>query len=237
MPQSSAEPKQSAEEKPVEKQLSDLNFGEEDGQENQTHQQTLLPTQAHDSPQDDDKEQALKLCEICADSKQSHQILAVGACTHAAYCTDCISRHVAAKIGQSGAAATVITCPASGCGTAIELDSCRGALPKAVIDKWEEALCRNSIGESQRFYCPFRDCSAMLVAEPAEAEAESIRESECPYCHRLFCAQCGVAWHSGVDCEVFQGLGQDERGREDIMVMEMAESNKWGCCVPLRKFS
>ncbi|CAN1814497.1 E3 ubiquitin-protein ligase RNF217 [Linum perenne] len=67
----------------------------------------------------------------------------------------------------------------------------------------------------------------MLLVEPQE---ELIRESECPYCHRLFCAQCGVPWHSDVSCEVFQSLGEDERGREDIMVMEMAKSNKWSRC-------
>ncbi|KAM7280166.1 hypothetical protein ACFE04_007300 [Oxalis oulophora] len=27
-----------------------------------------------------------------------------------------------------------------------------------------------------------------------------IKESECPYCRRLFCAQCKVPWHAGVQC-------------------------------------
>ncbi|CAI0420995.1 unnamed protein product [Linum tenue] len=178
----------------------------------------------------DEGESSLRFCEICAERKEPDQILAVAACTHASYCSDCISRHVETKIGQS---VVTVTCPASGCGTVIELESCRDALPKGVIEQWEEALCRNLIGESERYYCPFKDCSAMLLVE--EAGAELIRESECPYCHRLFCAQCGVPWHSGVDCEGFQRLGQDERGREDIMVMEMAKSNKWGRC-PRCKF-
>ncbi|KAK1552399.1 hypothetical protein Q3G72_016014 [Acer saccharum] len=38
---------------------------------------------------------------------------------------------------------------------------------------------------------------------------------------------CCVPWHSGVECEEFQRLNDDERGREDMMVVEFAKDNKW----------
>ncbi|KAL5850359.1 hypothetical protein ACOSQ4_008372 [Xanthoceras sorbifolium] len=43
------------------------------------------------------------------------------------------------------------------------------------------------IDESQKFHCPYKDCSGMLVDERGGGEA--IVEAECPFCHRFhgFC--------------------------------------------------
>jgi E3 ubiquitin-protein ligase RNF144 len=112
------------------------------------------------------------------------------------------------------------------------MDTCRPVLTRGVIDRWENALCEEMINASQRFYCPFKDCSALLVDDN---EGETIRESECPFCHRLFCAQCSVPWHPGVDCDEYQRLNEDERGREDLMVRELAKDKQWGRC-PKCKF-
>ncbi|CAN0919867.1 E3 ubiquitin-protein ligase RSL1 [Linum grandiflorum] len=151
---------------------------------------------------------------------------------HAPYCFDCICRHVATKL-HGGGMVTTVGCPGVGCCTVIELESCRPLLSKGVIEQWEELLCRELIGKSEVYYCPFKNCSAMLVVE---VELSSMRESECPHCHRLFCAQCGVVWHSGFDCQGFKRLSEaDEKGKEDIVVNEMAKSNKWGRC-PRCKF-
>ncbi|OAY52617.1 probable E3 ubiquitin-protein ligase RNF217 [Manihot esculenta] len=162
-------------------------------------------------------------CEICAETKESNQMFATERCAHS-YCYDCITKHVATKIQDS---ITKFTCPGLNCKAVLELETCRVKLSKGVIDRWEEALCEELISASQRFYCPFKDCSAMMVAD---SEGESITEAECPFCHRLFCARCHVPWHSGVECEVFQKLNEDERGREDLMVMEIAKEKKWSRC-------
>ncbi|WRX27271.1 IBR domain - like 9 [Theobroma cacao] len=70
---------------------------------------------------------------------------------------------------------------------------------------------------SQKFYCPFQDCSAMFVDDGGH----HVVESECPNCHRLFSAKCKVAWHAGISCSEFQNLSEDERASEDIMIMEL----------------
>ncbi|GFZ08161.1 RING/U-box superfamily protein [Actinidia rufa] len=75
-------------------------------------------------------------------------------------------------------------------------------------------------------YCPFQDCSAMLVDDGGER----VTVSECPNCRRLFCAQCKVAWHAGIDCAEFQSFGKDKREREDVMLMDLAKSKKWRRC-------
>lgn len=65
-------------------------------------------------------------------------------------------------------------------------------------------------------------------------EGAVIKQSECPICHRLFCAQCYVPWHDEIACEEFQGLNKDERGREDLMVRELGES--WKRCPPYKYY-
>ncbi|WMV35207.1 hypothetical protein MTR67_028592 [Solanum verrucosum] len=63
-----------------------------------------------------------------------------------------------------------------------------------------------------------------------------VRESECPVCRRLFCAQCYVPWHCGVQCEEFQKMNVDERSREDLMVKELAKAKQWTRCPYCRFF-
>ncbi|BBG98735.1 RING/U-box superfamily protein, partial [Prunus dulcis] len=70
------------------------------------------------------------------------------------------------------------------------------------------------------------DCSALLVDDGGEV----VTVSECPNCRRLFCAQCKVAWHAGIDCGEFQNLNENEREKEDIMVMELAKKKNWRRC-------
>nr|GFB09425.1 zinc finger, C6HC-type [Tanacetum cinerariifolium] len=59
---------------------------------------------------------------------------------------------------------------------------------------------------------------------------EDVTSSECPHCNRLFCAQCKVMWHSGMDCSEFQSLKENERDPNDIMLMDLAKNKKWRRC-------
>ena len=52
----------------------------------------------------------------------------------------------------------------------------------------------------KKFYCPYKDCSAMLVDDGGEL----VTASECPNCRRLFCAQCRVSWHASIECRDFK---------------------------------
>ncbi|KAI8559324.1 hypothetical protein RHMOL_Rhmol04G0163400 [Rhododendron molle] len=74
----------------------------------------------------------------------------------------------------------------------------------------------------KKFYCPYKDCSAFMIdGDDGDGEGEAIAQVECPYCNRYFCAQCKVMWHQGIDCSEFQKLHEDEREREDIMLMNL----------------
>ncbi|KAL4336789.1 hypothetical protein S83_037896 [Arachis hypogaea] len=106
-------------------------------------------------------------------------------------------------------------------------------IPKEVFERWENALCENLVlATSKKFYCSFKDCSTMLVNDDGN---EVVTCSECPNCHRLFCAQGKVAWHGGMECGEFMGLNENEREKEDLMVMNLAKANKrWRRCSKCR---
>ncbi|GMQ09379.1 hypothetical protein CsSME_00052775 [Camellia sinensis var. sinensis] len=162
-------------------------------------------------------------CEICVEKKEADEMFRIDTCSHS-FCSDCISKHVTMKIQDH---ITVVSCPTWDCSGVLQLDDCRPRMSRDVIERWDEVLCESMIPASEKFYCPFKDCSFLLVNDNGE---EVIRECECPKCHRLFCAQCYVPWHSGIECEEFQRLNDDERGREDLMVRELAKSSSWMRC-------
>ena len=65
-----------------------------------------------------------------------------------------------------------------------------------------------SIPPSQKVYCPFGNCSALLLKDivpddvvcSSEAVAVVNKESDCSQRRGLFCVQCGVPWHASLDC-------------------------------------
>ncbi|KAL6200887.1 hypothetical protein ACLB2K_024602 [Fragaria x ananassa] len=95
-----------------------------------------------------------------------------------------------------------------------------------MFEKWGRILCEDMIIGSQKFYCPFKDCSAMLIDDGAEA----VRESECPNCKRLFCAQCKVPWHAQLTCSQFKRRSKNDPEKEDIMMEKLAFKKHWRKC-------
>lgn len=168
-------------------------------------------------------ESSQSFCEICVERKEPNEMFTVGGCAHS-FCKECISMQVKTTLEEG---VTVVKCLAVDCRAVLELDACRCMLPKGVLDLWENALCVKLIEEKDRLYCPFRDCSAVLLHDNY---GEVITESECPFCHRLFCAHCNAPWHQGIDCKEFQRLNEDERGREDLTFRKFAKEQKWGRC-------
>ncbi|KAI3833519.1 hypothetical protein MKW98_024518 [Papaver atlanticum] len=167
------------------------------------------------------------VCEICVETRMMSEAFQVKGCRHS-FCSECMVRYVASKIQEN---VTSIGCPEMNCQGVLEPEFCQSILPPEVFDRWGKALCEALILGVQKFYCPFKDCSALLLDEGVGG----ILQAECPHCRRLFCAQCKVPWHAGIICADFQKLNVDERGREDIMLMEAAKKNKWQRC-PKCKF-
>ncbi|KAM0902993.1 hypothetical protein ACQ4PT_018942 [Festuca glaucescens] len=165
-------------------------------------------------------------CAICMEMVPGTLKFTVGPCGHA-FCSSCVAQYVAAKLGENLAR---VECPDTGCGGvgAVDPDSCRGIISPDLLDKWGLLLCESALG-AKKVYCPYKECSAPLLADD-QAGAAAIAEAECPHCHRLFCARCAAPWHADIGCREFQLLGQDERGREDLLLRQLAGRQRWQRC-------
>ncbi|KAI4371114.1 hypothetical protein MLD38_019383 [Melastoma candidum] len=169
-------------------------------------------------------------CDICAETRLGGEMIKISErCTHS-FCTGCVTKHVETKILEN---VTDVKCPGLDCESVIEVDICSGFLEGKLLQMWEKAKCEAAFDEIQKYYCPFKECSAMLIVD--SEVGNSLKECECPYCHRLFCASCKVPWHWKYTCEQFQSMDEGERGNEDVLVKELAEEKKWGRC-PKCKF-
>ncbi|CAI8589693.1 unnamed protein product [Vicia faba] len=163
------------------------------------------------------------VCEICTDTKTMKDAFCIGACSHR-YCSDCIVMYIDSNLKNN----TVnIRCPFIGCRCLWEADSCRMILPVEIFDRWGIASCEASFDVPLKVYCPFADCSALMIKDRKE---KVIGRSKCPNCKRMFCAECKVAWHEGMECSEFQKLNADEKDNEGVMLMCLAKDMKWRRC-------
>lgn len=169
------------------------------------------------------------ICKICLDYMSPPNMhRASGACTHS-FCAACLAGYISSKIQDS---ISEIKCPEEDCDIVLDPELFQDMLPKEAFEAWGLALCRSTVlGASNVCYCPFSDCSEMMVDE----RGGGVPESECPVCRRLFCAQCGVPWHAGVTCAEYEQLAPGDRGKDDMVVLEMAKGKKWRRC-PRCKF-
>ena len=168
-------------------------------------------------------------CSICMEPMAPAAAHRGGAACAHAFCRACLSGHVRAKLESGGGGGAVVRCPDASCAAALDPELCRAALPPEVFERWCRALCESLFLGARRTYCPFPDCSEMMVADDGGGE-ECVTQSECQGCCRLFCARCGVPWHAGVSCEEFARLGEGERARDDLLLVEAAREGNWKRC-------
>ncbi|XP_029126591.1 probable E3 ubiquitin-protein ligase RNF217 [Cajanus cajan] len=120
-----------------------------------------------------------------------------------------------------------VTCPNPNCSVELKPKCLHTVLPREVVVRWESARCESSIAGENKTYCPFKDCSVLLVNDGGEV----VTSAECPSCHRLFCAQCKVSWHGGLTCEDFQkSKGKTHEKEFDNMFLKLAEEKNWQKC-------
>ncbi|CAH2053734.1 unnamed protein product [Thlaspi arvense] len=199
----------------------------------QRHVSTPIKQEVEIKIENESAQPSRSLCVICMDEKPFSDIFqGTRTCTHS-YCTECTIRYVATKIKENSAR---IKCPDVECTRLIEPYMFRDLIPKDVFERWEIILCESSISSCDKFYCPSKDCSAMMLTD--DGSNASVTQTECPSCHRLFCAQCKVTWHAGIDCEEFQRYGNTKKkssDEEDALLIQMAKNKQWRRC-PSCKF-
>lgn len=170
-------------------------------------------------------------CAICMETVPGVERFAIPGCGHA-FCAGCVRQYIAARVEENLLA---VGCPDPGCRDGVlHPEECRHVLPPPLFHRWGAALCDMAL-EEVKFYCPFKDCSALMVDDTSPGDA-AVTNVECPHCNRMFCARCKVPWHDGVQCAEFQRLGEDERGREDLLLRKVAQQRRWGRCPGCRMY-
>nr|XP_004238043.1 probable E3 ubiquitin-protein ligase RNF217 [Solanum lycopersicum] len=168
------------------------------------------------------EDQLNNFCEICLDDKEGWEMFKNDTCSHS-FCYECTGKHIMARISEK---AKVIGCPAVSCGAAFDVNACRFLIPEDARIQWDESVCQSMILDSQKLYCPFRDCSALLIND----SGATIERNRCPLCKRSFCAVCRVPWHSEFTCKEFQKLNAKKGGKGEEMVKILAKKKNWQKC-------
>nr|XP_043639411.1 E3 ubiquitin-protein ligase RNF144B-like [Erigeron canadensis] len=158
-------------------------------------------------------------CGICFEEQDYSQMFKNSTCSHS-FCKDCTSKHATTKIYERNNA---VTCPGLNCKSTLDNDKLKLILPKETLIKWDDFQCESSIPEWQKLYCPFGDCSVLLINDDYR-----ISKIDCPVCKRSMCAVCRVPWHSEFSCWEFGTLRMT--GEEDDMAVALAEKKKWKQC-------
>ncbi|KAM3380002.1 hypothetical protein P3S68_005575 [Capsicum galapagoense] len=162
--------------------------------------------------------------EMYAEEFQLQEAL-MSAATISVFNKCCIAKYVTKRTVLENV--TVIKCPDTACNAVINPKLWRELVPKEVLDKWENAMSESLVLGSRKLYCPYKDCSAMLVVDGSD----TVIDTECPDCRRLFCARCNVPWHVGLECKEFQHSGgSNERGKGGVMMTGTAKNKKWRRC-------
>lgn len=167
----------------------------------------------------------VKLCGICFED--SADMFEGSLCLHR-FCEACMTRYIHSMLEQRR---HQIYCPHDSCGEALTLDECRYFLPAEIFEQWSAVMVEAEIPEALKVYCPFPDCSGLLVKENVGAlEVEDVEMAECPFCNRLFCARCKVPWHANLQCSEFQSLPSTDKTEADFLLLKLAEDRKWRRC-------
>ncbi|XP_027337463.1 probable E3 ubiquitin-protein ligase RNF217 [Abrus precatorius] len=155
---------------------------------------------------------------LCFDFKPESDTFRIrrSICNHP-FCTGCITNYVSAQIQNS---ILNQNCPNPNSHAEVELKPLCGI---EVIDGWESARCESSTAEWEKTYCPFKNCSVLLVNDGEKV----VTRAECPSCQKLFCAQCRVPWHADMTCKEFQKLKRNnDEGDLDSKFLDLAKRNR-----------
>ncbi|XP_059650145.1 uncharacterized protein LOC132295899 [Cornus florida] len=168
-------------------------------------------------------------CEICTEvmlPTSTKKFKNNNRCVHSicnSICTDCIAEYIIVGIEENN---PNFGYPSLFCRQMLDPLSCRHVIPAQLFNQWCDMLCDSALLRLDACYCPYQDCSALILNECGG----DVRRSECPNCDGLFCFRCKQPWHAGYECEDHHQSGSS--GDVEFRVLE--ESNEWMRC-PLCK--
>ncbi|XP_043720897.1 probable E3 ubiquitin-protein ligase RNF217 [Telopea speciosissima] len=158
-------------------------------------------------------------CAICIEPVSQNKLFKnKKRCTHP-FCLDCIAKYIEVKVEDH---ITEMKCPGLNCEKLLDPLSCRRILSPQVFEKWCDVLCNSAVLRCERVYCPFSDCSTLILNECKD----NVRRTMCPNCKNFFCFNCKCPWHAGFQCNE----NGEVRDRNDILFAKLVERKNWTRC-------
>lgn len=172
-------------------------------------------------------------CVICLDEIDVGQIFSVDGCLHR-YCFSCMKQHVEVKLLNG----MLPKCPHEGCNSELKIETSRKFLTPKLIEIMSQRLEEASIPVTEKIYCPYPDCSALMskseVLEYSKRTlfgiAEVLGVRKCSKCENLFCINCKVPWHSNTSCLDYKRRNPYPPAA-DAKLKTLADKNLWRQCV------
>ncbi|GMP89063.1 hypothetical protein CsSME_00040790 [Camellia sinensis var. sinensis] len=164
-------------------------------------------------------------CSICLEDTDVCQMFSVNDCLHR-YCSSCLKKHVEVKLLQG----MLPKCPHDACKTELKIESCKNFLTSELYDLMSQRIKEYSIPATQKIYCPYPRCSALMSKAEALVNTNNAGASMCERCRGLFCMSCKAPWHSNVSCNDYKILNPYPCA-EDAKLNSLARRNLWRQCV------
>ncbi|XP_021739797.1 uncharacterized protein LOC110706209 [Chenopodium quinoa] len=174
---------------------------------------------------------SLQNCSVCCDDKPSSMMLTLR-CSHK-FCSQCLKTHANEKVE---AGQVPIGCPEIRCNYLLSKSECKLFLPVIFFDVLDKAIEEFNVLSSDKIYCPYQNCLALL--DPSEASSSDESNGcciDCPVCQRSICVNCGVPSHNSLTCGEYQDLPLDERGSSDLSLHCLAQDRGWRHCQQCRR--
>ncbi|RXI04695.1 hypothetical protein DVH24_038969 [Malus domestica] len=167
-------------------------------------------------------------CLICFEDNDVARMLSIGTCQHK-YCLPCLKHHVEINL-QNG---IVAQCPHKDCKCEVNVDSCKTFLSSELANVLIERIKESSIPVTEKVYCPFPRCSALMskqeVLENTKTSFVSEGGRKCVKCKHYFCINCKVPWHYDMSCYDFQ-RSEMYSCVEDQLLKSFASKKLWRQC-------
>lgn len=171
-------------------------------------------------------------CVICLEDSNMNHIFSVDDCMHR-YCFSCMKQHVEMKLLHG----LLPTCPHEGCKSELRLDSCRTFLTSRLIEIMSQRLKEASISVTEKVYCPYPKCSALMskrealeYSKNAIVGAQRSGARKCVKCTGHFCIDCKVPWHNNMTCFEYK-QSNPYPPQEEAKLKNLAATNLWRQCV------
>ncbi|XP_065865107.1 E3 ubiquitin-protein ligase RSL1-like [Euphorbia lathyris] len=160
-------------------------------------------------------------CVICLQETDVECIFSVDGCSHH-YCFTCMKKHVEMKLLHG----MVPKCPHQGCNSELSIENCNKFLTSKLREMMRQRLKEASIPVTDKVYCPFPHCSALM----SKKELVGSAARKCLECDGFFCVNCKVPWHNNITCGVYKEMNPNPPA-DDVKLKTLATKNLWRQCV------